>query len=389
MKAFRLLVGFRLREIAVTPRIAITYFGLPVVLVLVTGAMFSQGHPFERRTLCLVGDDAAITHARATLSRFEDLRLETAPTLAIATARLRVRAVHAVLALGSSMRLWVGPRDELLGRGLVHALARDPRAGGEPREAVQSGSEQRGSGGLLFAPVDNVASMGNRLLGEPSAGQTALGTGGASLQIAQVPAGAYVHYLFPGLLVWNIVFVGLLTMGYRIARYRRTHFLKKLGTTPLHKATFVGAQITSTSLLVLVQMGLMTLASALAFSLPLSAAAVGWLAVLTLVGLLVFVAGGFALASIVRNEVVLQDVAGAVAVAVILLSEVFFPAQDLPGPVAALSEALPSTQLVRLMRHALASGELGEAALWPALGIIGAWLLGAFLVSLLTFRWND
>jgi ABC-type multidrug transport system permease subunit len=332
VKTFGLLVSLRVREVLSTFRVAVNYLGLPVLMVILTGAMFHDGQPFERRTVLLVGEGSFPEE----LTRLQDLRLRRAPDREVALSRLRARAVQAVVVFDAGRpAVHVGPRDELLGQGL-----------------------------LRFIPA-------------------------ARLTVEPVPATAYLHYLFPGLLVWSIVNIGLITVSYRMVRYRRTQFLKKLGFTPLPRAVFVGSQIASLSIVVLIQMALMVLTAVVLFDLPLTVGGAGWLLLLTFLGLLVFVGAGFALASFVRDEGVMQDVAAAVSVGVILLSEIFFPAEDLSSGVSGLSAALPSTQLVRLLRATLLYGEHDLGALLPSLAIIVAWMLGTFALALLAFRWSE
>ena len=72
-----------------------------------------------------------------------------------------------------------------------------------------------------------------------------------------------------------------------------------------------------------------------------------------------------------------------------LLSEIFFPVDELPSFIARFSGALPSTQLVRLVRGVLLHGETRWSALWPGISIMCLWIVVAYGVSLLAFRWHD
>jgi ABC-type uncharacterized transport system permease subunit len=74
---------------------------------------------------------------------------------------------------------------------------------------------------------------------------------------------------------------------------------------------------------------------------------------------------------------------------IVLLSEVFFSAEELPAPLPQICAALPSTQLVRLSRAVLLQGETDPRVLLPGIGILAAWLVAMFVTSRLSFRWND
>ncbi|MBI3891582.1 MAG: ABC transporter permease [Candidatus Wallbacteria bacterium] len=337
MKAFLVLVRLRLGEVRRSRAAALVHFGLPMALLLVTSALFLDGHPFERRRLAVVASEGLPAQVEARLAEFPELRVTLEASEPVAFNKLTAHSVQAVLLCRAGRcELLASSRDRLLARALQ---------------------------GLLPA--------------------------GSTVRTVPVDGKAYLRYLFPGLLTWTIVIEGLFGMGYAMAHYRGNQFLRKLATTPLTKFWFVSAQIVARATLALVQIGLMTVAARLAFDLPVTPAGALWLAGLGLCGLLTFIAAGFALACLVRTEVNLMDTINAVAVVVVLTSEFFFPADELPGPLPALSSALPSTQLVRMLRAILLHGDTTAATLGPGLLVLTAWTVATGAVSLRAFRWHD
>lgn len=105
--------------------------------------------------------------------------------------------------------------------------------------------------------------------------------------------------------------------------------------------------------------------------------------------ILVFIALGLVLACFVRDEAAMVDAINVLMMPFALLSEVFFPADELPEPLPALAGLLPSTQLVRLLRAILLQGARDLEALGPGLLVVLAWLLLCAAVSLSAFRWTD
>jgi ABC-type multidrug transport system permease subunit len=324
-----LLGRLRLKEMIHSPGSAALYLGFPTVLMVLVGLVFAGGHPFERRTIALVGEPEAVA---ARLARFPELRLERDNT-DVALAKLRARALNALVLPG---RIVVGPRDELFARGLASAL-------GDHR----------------------------------------------TVELVDVPRWGYVHYLFPGLIVLVIVAGGLLGMGYSMVRYRSNQFLKKLATTPLGRATFVAAQIGSRTALVSGQLVLLVAAAKLAFDLPLTVAGALWLAALSVLGLVTFMGAGFLIACAIRNEANLLDLINVLMMPIVFFSEVFFSVDVLPAPLAAVARALPSTQLVRLTRAVLLYGQTDPAALVHGLAILGLWAVGTYALAVQAFRWYD
>ncbi|HET9933241.1 MAG TPA: ABC transporter permease, partial [Polyangiaceae bacterium] len=173
-----------------------------------------HGHPFERRSVSLVGDPARLDALRTELSRRDELRLETDASEESARRKLEVRAVEAVVIVrGSERRVLAASRAAIWGRGLA---------------------------GLLHAELTETS----------------------------IPERGYLHYLFPGLLCSSVMFAGLYGMGYAMARYRQNAFLKKLATTPLRRELFVLAQVLGRAVLVVVQVAMLLVCGLVAFSLP-------------------------------------------------------------------------------------------------------------------------
>jgi ABC-type polysaccharide/polyol phosphate export permease len=333
LRAFWILVKLRLAELGRRPALGFFVLALPLVFLLVVGGMFANGHPFERRRVSLTSPDLpaeAVAH-------LPGIRVVRERDERAARGSLESRMTDAVLvpAVTGPPRLLVRPDDELFGRGLAAAL------------------------------------------------------GGAPLEIVPAPRWGYLHYLFPGMLVLTVVLTGLYGMGHAMVRYRATQFLKKLSTTPLPRSTFVGAQLAARAVMALAQALIMAIGAHLVFGLPLTPAALAWLLSLTTLGILTFMGAGFALACAVEVESSMQDVINSISAPLVLLSEVFFSADELPGPLPAIASALPSTQLVRLSRAVLLQGETRVSALLPGIGVVTVWLLATFVVSLAVFRWND
>jgi ABC-type multidrug transport system permease subunit len=335
---FFVLARLRVLDVLRSGTSGVLFLVFPLVLLGVVGIVFMNGHPFERRHVVLVGEGPALDAVAAELARFPEVRVEHASSEAGAIGRLKSRMASAVIvpAEGRELRLVVGPKDELFGRGVLHEVPSLTR-----------------------------------------------------LEIQAVPRWGYVHYLFPGLLTFSVMLAGLFGMGYAMARYRQNLFLKKLATTPLPKSTFILAQIAARGLLVLAQIAVLVIAARLVFGLPLTLASVAWLFVFTLLGLLTFMAIGFSLAVVVKTESVMIDVINAVTVPLVLFSEIFFPADELPGPLPQLAAALPSTQMVRLTRDVLLYGVTDASALLPGMLVLVAWSLVNYVVSLALFKWHS
>lgn len=338
MSAFLVLV--RLRVLDVLRSRASTAFVLffPLALLLVVGLVFLHGHPFEvRHVATLDSQDAEVARCATALAQFAEVRVTPSRDEGEALGRLRSSMASAVLRRSpAGLEVLVGPRDTLFGRGLVAAL-----------------------------PVP------------------------ATLRVTDVPRFGYVHYLFPGMLTFSIVLAGLFGMGYTMVHFRQNLFLKKLATTPLPRATFILANVTARWMLVLAQLALLLLTAWLAFDVRFTPTSIFWVFVISLLGLFAFLGAGFALSCFIRNADVVVDAISAVNLPVTLLSEIFFPLDALPAPLAAVGEVLPSTAMVRLLREVLLHGVDDPARLAPGLLLIAGWGVATFAISLWAFRWHE
>ncbi|AUX43329.1 uncharacterized protein SOCE26_047770 [Sorangium cellulosum] len=339
MNAFWALARLRLLDVLRSPTSSSFVLLFPVVLLVVVGLVFMNGHPFEERTIAVLssppGDDRAIAALGEEVAAARRVHVGSE---AEGLSQLRARTASAVLVLpggGAACRVIVGPRDRLFGRGIA-------------------------------------ASAGAR----------------AELSVVELPRWGYVHYLFPGILTFSVMVAGLFATGYTMVLYRQNRFLKKLATTPMPRVTFVGAQIAARSVLVLAQIALVAAAGALLFDVPFTAVSALWAALVSLLGLLAFMGAGFVLACVIKTEDLVVDIVSAVNFPVVFLSEIFFPLDALPRPLAALGAALPSTQMVRLTRETLLFGVTDPGQLAGGIAVLVGWTVATFALSLWLFRWH-
>lgn len=342
MSAFSMLVRVRLLDVLRSKSSIGFVLFFPIALLVTLGLVFMHGHPFERRYVAIVDDGrggAAIERCAQSLAPFEEVRVGRERTEAEALGKLRARMASAMIlasADGEGVTLRVGERDRIFGGGLVAMLPQPAR-----------------------------------------------------LEVVPGPRFGYVHYLFPGILVFSVLTAGLFGMGYPMALFRQNLFLKKLATTPLPKLTFVGANVAARSLLVLVQVLLLLVAAHFGFGMPLTLLSTFWVLVVSALGVLAFLGAGFALATAIRNTELLVDVISAINLPLVFFSEIFFPLESLPRVLAAIGEVLPSTQMVRLLRGVLLYGTTDVKSLFGGLVIMALWGGATFAVSAISFKWHE
>ena len=336
MRALWLLSRLRVLDVLRSRSATFSFLGLPVLILLVLSAVFGGGHPFEVRRVTVVQARGVLDMAAARLAAYEGLLVESEPELDVARRKLETRATDAVLVRGSesALRLTVGTKDELWGRGLASLLP------------------------------------------------------DARLELVKLSRFGYVQYLFPGLLCTSVMFAGLFGMGYAMARYRRNAFLKKLSTTPLARSTFVLAQILGRGSLVAVQASLLLVVAIVGFGLRPTLGGALSAALVCAVGLFVFSGIGFALASLIETEAVVSDLINGVTLPFTLFSGVFFPLDSLPKALVQVCELLPSTLMVDAVRSTLLYGAGFRAVAGNLCGLL-LWGAATFGISVRLFRWHE
>ncbi len=333
MKVFWVLCRLRMLEVLRRLPTGLMFFALPPLLLAVTGLVFRDGHPFERRRVALVGDCAGKNH---TISG-EDVLSSRAPTKEAALRALETHVVNAVVTCDGAPAVFVEARDRRFGE----ALARE----------LEDGPARSAPAALTIVPSDRLG---------------------------------YVRYVFSGLVAYVILLSGLYGMGYTMVRYRQARFLKKLATTPLSPAIFVLSQLCARSLLVGAQIALLILSAVAIIGLRLDWTQTFAFYGIALCGLWTAMAIGFAIAQFVENADVLSDTINAAGIPLIFLSEVFFPLDVLPAPLTAAAAFLPTTELVRVLRGVTLDGSI---QLLPFAGLC-AWALLCSLIVVALFRWD-
>lgn len=206
----------------------------------------------------------------------------------------------------------------------------------------------------------------------------------ATSSLLAVPGQTAVAFLLPGSLALAVIAAGLVNLGIATAFERSYGVLKRIGGSPLGKTGLLTAKACSVAVIVLLQTILL---------LAVASSVLGWrpepglsppLITLTLaLGTITFTALGLLLAGTLRAEGTLA-LANGLFIAAMILGGIIVPTSHLPAPLATLADALPAAALSEALR--VGFGEPGDLA--RALVVLGAWGVGAILLTVRTFRWD-
>lgn len=198
-----------------------------------------------------------------------------------------------------------------------------------------------------------------------------------------------VDFLLPGSISLGIIATCLVSLGITTAYDRSYGVLKRLGGSPLTRGELVAARVLSVLVVEAVQVGLLVITAIVLLRWNPGAAASPLLAIVAVgVGSAAFAGLGLLLAGTLRGETVLA-LANVLFLGFLVVGAIIVPIERLPGPLAAVSTALPAAPLSDLLRLAL-NGPAGSPAAdaSTALVLLAAWAIVTLGLAARTFRWE-
>ena len=259
---------------------------------------------------------------------------------------------------------------------------------------IPAGYELRPGGAQLLAETSTAqaqeAQIGALLLNQ-AVSQVMLGQAGGGttppVRVQQVNARdlGYIDFLVPGVLGLTIMNLGLFGVAFGFVQLKRTGTLRRLFATPTPPGYFLAAQVVSRLVLGLAQV-LILLGLGMAFGLHL----IGSIALLLLVALLgavIFLAMGFAIAGWAKNEDQAAPVANLVSLPMLFLSGTFFSRDAMPDLLASITSYLPLSYLNDALRR-IANDGAGIGDLGGDLLGMAVWAVVAFVVAVRLFSWE-
>jgi ABC-2 type transport system permease protein len=193
-------------------------------------------------------------------------------------------------------------------------------------------------------------------------------------------------YLLAGLIGYGVAATAFASLAITLVVRREAGLLKRVRGTPLSPTTYLAAVISS----MVIVIGLQAVAQVLIGRFLLDAA---WpaspasLVVVIAIGAAAFAALGLAVTTIVKTAEGSSAVVNAIYLPLAFVSGAFFSPRDMPKFLEVISELLPLTYLLRLIRSTFIEGETLTSS--PgALAAVVAWGLFGLVVAARMFRWE-
>jgi ABC-type multidrug transport system permease subunit len=205
-------------------------------------------------------------------------------------------------------------------------------------------------------------------------------------RLVREPGARYIDFLVPGLLGMNLMGSGIWGLGFAIVDARKKRLLKRLIATPMSRAQYLSSFVLSRLTLLVIEVVLLLGFGVLVFGVPLRGS-LPLLITICLLSSLSFASLGLLIASRAQTMEGASGLMNLVMLPMWIFSGVFFSASRFPEQIQPLIQALPLTAVIDALRANILRG-----AGWHMIGgdllIIGAWMVGSFLLALKLFRWR-
>lgn len=196
----------------------------------------------------------------------------------------------------------------------------------------------------------------------------------------------YMDFLLPGILAMSIMQAGIFGVAFGFVSLKKRGILRRLWVTPINPNDFIIAQVAMRLLVLTVQMAVMLGVGVLFLNLHF----VGNIALMALLGMLgaiVFLGIGFALAGISKSEDQVAPLANVISLPMMALSGVFFSRTNLPGILRTITDVFPLTYLADGLRSVAIDGATLPHVM-PQLAGLAVWAVIACGLAIRLFRWE-
>jgi ABC-2 type transport system permease protein len=192
-------------------------------------------------------------------------------------------------------------------------------------------------------------------------------------------------YLLAGLIGYGVSATAFASLAITLVVRREAGLLKRVRGTPLSPATYLTAVIGSIVIVIALQAAAQVLIGHFLLNADWPASPTSFVVALGL-GAASFAALGLAVTTVVRTAEGSSAIVNAIYLPMAFISGAFFSPKELPRFLEVISEALPLTYLLQLIRSTFIEGELLSSSPGAITAVL-VWGLFGLVVALRMFRW--
>jgi ABC-2 type transport system permease protein len=193
-------------------------------------------------------------------------------------------------------------------------------------------------------------------------------------------------YLLAGLIGYGVAATAFASLAITLVVRREAGLLKRVRGTPLSPATYLAAVIASMVIVIALQAAAQVLIGRFLLDAAWPASPASFVGALV-IGAASFAALGLAITTVVRTAEGSSAVVNAIYLPMAFVSGSFFSPRDMPRFLEIISEALPLTYLLRLIRSTFIEGQLLSSSPGAIVAVLVSGLVG-LVVAMRMFRWE-
>ncbi len=208
----------------------------------------------------------------------------------------------------------------------------------------------------------------------------------AANELVHETGARYIDFVVPGLLGMNLMGSAMWGLVFAIVEGRQKKLLKRLVASPMPRWEYLASFMLSRLGILVIEVGVFLGFARVAFGVPFRGSL--WqLCLLCLLTSMAFSALGLLVSSRAKTMEAASGLMNVVMLPMWILSGVFFSATRFPAVIQPVVRALPLTAAIDAMRGNMLQGmNLGQ--MMAQVGILAAWFVVPFAVSLRIFRWR-
>lgn len=196
----------------------------------------------------------------------------------------------------------------------------------------------------------------------------------------------YIDFLVPGIIAFSIMQLAIFSIVFTVVEFKEKGIMKRLFVAPLKPSDFTLSQVITRMIVTILQVSILVAVAVLIFDIQIVGS---YFILLTLVilGSVLFLSIGFAIAGIAKTQDAAAPIANIVSFPQMFLANVFFPIESMPDWLQSVTIYLPLNYLADGVRRVAT-----EAASWGDLKTdfigLGVWIVISLLLAFKLFRWQ-
>lgn len=197
----------------------------------------------------------------------------------------------------------------------------------------------------------------------------------------------YSDFVLPGIIAMTIMQGGIYGLAYWMVDLRSKGVIKRFLVTPLKQWQLVLAVVTSRTIVVYVQVFIITLIGVLLFNAKFAGNIIS-IIILTFLGSGIFLLLGLCISNYANSYETAAPITSAIGLPLTFLGNIFFPIESLPSALKIFAQTLPITYLADGFRNAYLQ-PFSLQLLGKDILILFAWLIAMLIITISVFKLKE